>query len=341
MGRCTQALQCGEADAIGHRPPRHIHRFGIAPVIATHVDGGRGVQQYGRLRPHGAAATQHVFDQGGVVRGIAPNQVVQRNPRQAMRGGVNRPRRRAARSHFYHMGRAEGRDFVQPRLPVHDHRPDRSQRGQGSGEQFETGVLGDAHHLPPRARRVGERTDNVHHRRHGKFTTHGAHVAQRRMHERREHEHDARVSQRGRHGRRRGVDDHSQRLEHVGTPRARRERPVAVLRDAHTHAGGHQRRRRRDVERGQRSPAGPARVDQFLGTFGRQHDHRFAQRLDHPGHLGGRFAFDPKRHEERSHLHRRAFPAHDDSERASHAVRIERRMGGQPTNRLAQRLSGH
>ena len=56
-------------------------------------------------------------------------------------------------------------------------------------------------------------------------------------------------------------DVDAERLEHVGAPRCRGDRAVAVLGNRHARAGNHERRRGRDVEGVQSVAAGPAGVD--------------------------------------------------------------------------------
>ena len=68
------------------------------------------------------------------------------------------------------------------------------------------------------------------------------------MERRREEERDARFLEAPLDDGRRGVDVHAERLEEIGAAALARDRPVAVLGDAHADAAHDQRRDRRDVE---------------------------------------------------------------------------------------------
>ena len=142
------------------------------------------------------------------------------------------------------------------------------------------------------------------------------------MHQRREHEDDARFVERARHHLDRRIDRHAERLEDVGAAALRRERAIAVLRDAHARAGHEQRRGRRDVEGVDRPAAGAAGVDELGAALRRQRDHRAAERAHDRRELGRRLALDAKADEQRRDLRRRRVAAEHDVERRGQFARL-------------------
>ena len=57
-------------------------------------------------------------------------------------------------------------------LSMHDERVPGAECAERPGNQWNAAFVGDAHHLPAGARRIGERADDVHHRRDPELTAH-------------------------------------------------------------------------------------------------------------------------------------------------------------------------
>jgi hypothetical protein len=122
----------------------------------------------------------------------------------------------------------------------------------------------DADELPPRARRVRQRAEQVEERAQSQRVAHRRDVAHGRVVPRREEEADAALVDAGCDALRRKLDLDAQRGKHVGAAAARGDGAVAVL--------GHPRARRRgdegggggDVEGVRQVAAGAAGVDQPL-----------------------------------------------------------------------------
>ena len=84
-----------------------------------------------------------------------------------------------------------------------------------------------------------------------------------------------------------------------------------MLGHGHAGSGGHQRRRRGDVERRHATAAGPRGVHQGEGVAGGHRNHGLAQGPHSPGDLGGIDAAGPEAHEEPRHLDLRCGAVHE------------------------------
>ena len=129
------------------------------------------------------------------------------------------------------------------------------------GDDAGTIGIGNPNHLPPYARGIRERSDQVHERRRAQLATHRADVFHRWMETRREQEHDTGVVEHACRSGRVEHDPKTQRLEDVRGAAARRVGTVAVLWHHAAGARGDERRDGRDVERPDRAAARAARVD--------------------------------------------------------------------------------
>ena len=103
----------------------------------------------------------------------------------------------------------------------------------------------------------------------------------------------------------RQVDDDAEGLQHVGGPGRRRRGAVAVLGDRHPRGGGDDGGHRGDVDRVRAVAAGADDVDARAVEAHRRRD--LEHRGGHAGHLLGRLALRPERHDEAGDL-RRASP---------------------------------
>ncbi len=133
-----------------------------------------------------------------------------------------------------------------------------------------------------------------------------------------EHEAEAELVDRARDPVGRLLEVDAELLEHVGRARGRARRAVAVLRHRRARRSGHERRRRRDVERVRAVAAGADDVDH--GRALRRHRHHvLAHRLGEAGDLVGRLALRAQGDEEAGDLGRRRLAVHD---RAHQLVRV-------------------
>jgi hypothetical protein len=222
-----------------------------------------------------------------------------------------------------HAGGAGRAELVHADLAVHDQRVQVAELPQRPGDHRHHRRVGDAHDLPARSGRVGQRPQQVHDRRDAELAAHRPHVAHGGVEQRREHEHDPDLFQDVRHPGGLQVDADAERLQHVRASAARGERAVPVFRDADPRPGGHQRGDRRDVER-RHAPSTRARgVDQRVGVLGAHGDHRAPKRAHAARDLGGGRPLALQRHEEGGHLDRGSAPLHEAAEDGLRLVRRE------------------
>src|SRR5690606_9147906 len=114
--------------------------------------------------------------------------------------------------------------------------------------------------------------------------------------------------------------------------------PVAVLGDPHPGTGCDEGGGGRDVEGGQAAAAGAAGVDHVPGAIERQADHGLPERPHPPGHLTGRLALGPERHQEPCGLGVGGPAFHDDAERGLRVVGREVLPGEDLLEEYGERL---
>ena len=106
------------------------------------------------------------------------------------------------------------------------------------------------------------------------------------------------------------LERETQSLEHVGRTRSRRDRPVAVLRDAGPRSSCDQGGGGRDVDRARPVASGAGGVDEIVALWPNGED-VLPDRLREAGDLVRRLALDPQRDEEAADLSGRRFAGHD------------------------------
>jgi len=268
---------------------------------------GGGVQQHDV--PHRAGLPgQHRPGHLGVMRRVTAAQVGQRGRGQPEIGGRELRLGHLAVVHDPHRGRAGGGQLVEPVGAVED-QGRTAASGQYARDSPAHRRVEHPHRLGGRPGRVGHRAEEVEHGRDAEFAAGRARVAQRRVVQRREQERHAHLGGQfgGRGGRQ--VDDHAERLQHIGGAARGRRGPVPVLDHPHTRRGGHDRAHGGHVDRARPVSAGAHQVGQVTGHADRRgvREHGPGQ----PGHLGHRRALDPQRDPEPRDLGGRRRPLHD------------------------------
>ncbi len=196
--------------------------------------------------------------------------------------------------------------------------------------------LGHPHDLTAHARRVGERSEQVHHGPDRELAADRAGVLHGGMERGREQKRDACLAQHPGCVGRVEADPHAQRLEHVGRTALGCERSVAVLRHDRTGARGDERGGGRDIEGGDRSSTGPAGVHEVCAVRLDPH-HGVAQRAGGARHFLRGLAFHAQSHQQGRHLSRRRFAAHHGPEHFGRLALTQRPTVGEGGDRLLQR----
>jgi len=177
----------------------------------------------------------------------------------------------------------------------------------------------------PRCGRIGERPQDVEHRRDADLPARRARVLKRRMEHRGEAETDSHLGNAARHLLGAEIDPNPQCFKHVGAATSRRRRPIAVFDHRHPGRRHHDRGHGGQVHRIGPIAAGPDDID----GVGADHIGRHPPRMGQHGvgqftHLGGRRALHLHRHAEGGDLSRRCRPGHD----------LVHRPGSLPTDEL-------
>ena len=191
----------------------------------------------------------------------------------------------------------------------------------------------DPDDLRPRSGRVGQWPEDVEDGARGQLATNGRRVPHGRMVRLGEQEAEAELVDRPLDLRGRQVEAETERLEHVGGPRRRGDRAVAVLGHAGARSGRHQRGRRGDVEGPRAVAPRSSGVDEILPPRSHRED-VLAHRLRASRDLVGALPFQPQRDEEASHLRGGRLAAHD---LVHHVARLAAREVA-PLEQVGERL---
>jgi hypothetical protein len=201
------------------------------------------------------------------------------------------------------------RELVDPAGAVDDEGAARAQPGEHRGDRrHELGRV-DADHLRPRAGGIRQGAEDVEDGPRGELTSHGGGMAHGRVMGRSEEEAEAELVDRALDPLDRELEIEAERLEDVRRSRRGRHRPVAVLRHSRAGRGGHERRRRRDVERPRPVAAGAGGIDEVLAA-GSHGEHVRPHRLGAAGDLVRGLALQAQGYEEAADLRRRRLAAH-------------------------------
>ena len=215
-----QALQHPLARRPSRSPPRPRS---TAPPRSAPAPAGEdrraGVQQHhvarrARLAGRAPARTTAAFS-SGVPPAIALSSA--RGKPEILRG--DEPLLGAPVGDLDHARAVGGADLVDAVVGADDQRALAPEPDERLGDRLLVAAVGDAEQLPARARRVGERTEEVEDRPHGELLAHRDHVLHRRVVAGGEHEAEADLLDAAADAVGVEVDAHPERLEQVGRAR--------------------------------------------------------------------------------------------------------------------------
>ncbi len=216
--------------------------------------------------------------------------------------------------------RGAERDLVHPVLAPHHDRMLRAQALHDAHLDADQVGMEHPHQDVRRARRVGQRPEDVEDGAHAEFAAHRRDVLHRRVVVGREHEADAGRAHAIGHLLRVQHDVGAQRLEHVGGARLRRHAAVAVL----GHRGARRRRdegrRGRDVERVRSVAPGADDVDEVRTAVDLDLVGELAHDLRRGADLADRLLLHAQPHQDGRHHRRRHLAAHDLAHDLQHLV---------------------
>src|SRR5256712_7516078 len=217
-------------------------------------------------------------------------------------------------------GFGRGRDLVEAVQPVHRHQVLRSQALQHADLDAHQVRMENAHRLVLRARRVGERAEDVEEGAHAELLAHRRGVLHRRVMRGREHEAEAELVDRLPGLLRRERNAGAERFQHVGAARGRRHRAPHVLGHPGTRRGGDESRAGRDVEGMRRVATGAAGIDEMRIVLHLDVGRQLAHHLRRGGDLPDRFLLHAQPDDEPRDLRRSELAAHDLAHHVEHLV---------------------
>ena len=228
------------------------------------------------------------------------------------------PAHRAAFQHIYR-GKPGYRQLVHAVRAVNHERLFAAEKGERARHLGRGGRVGHADNLPRRARRVGERAQDVEHGSDADFAAGRGGEAHGGMKALREHEAEADFIEASRHRFGRKGDFHAERFENVRRAGGAGHGAVAVLGDFDARARRDERRRRGYVEAARRIAARPAGIDHVAG--GGDAQGFLAHRARHARDFVDGFALHAQGGGERAYLRGRGVAGHDRAHRARRPVR--------------------
>jgi len=261
----------------------------------------RGVEDH-RVAHRALGAAQHRAHLGGVGLRVPTDQRGQIGAWETERGRIEGEPLDGSGLHPPDGARRGGGELVESVITVH-HQHAGAPGGEHAGHHLGQIRPGATDQARARGGWVGQRAEQVEHRRHADLAPHHRRVPVGRVELRREREPDAHLAHTALHLLGAQVDPHPERLESVGAAGQRRRGPVAVLDHRHPARRHHDRRHRRQVDRVVPVATGADDVDgvgaDLVGGHPagvRQHD------LGQLVHLGGGGPLHPQRHRERRDL---------------------------------------